>query len=123
MGPVARERGAGSRGRNPAGGKTTPRGALPLAWSPGAGLELFNSGLEILEDLPAFLALELVVRALHRSPGPGRAAVHLSGDLGWKESESRSQRRLPWRLLGNQRGARIQGLAALPGARGPLGGL
>lgn len=79
---MAREKGAGSRGWNPAEGKETPRGALQLAWSPGAGLELFNSGLEILEDLRALLSLELVVQGLHRSPGNGLAAMHLQWRFG-----------------------------------------
>lgn len=58
------------------------RGALRLAPSPGADLELLNSGIETLEDLPALLALGRAVPALHRSPGVGRWAVRLAPRFG-----------------------------------------
>ena len=71
-------------------GKEAARGALQPARSPGAGLELFNNRLAVLEDLPALLAFERAVPALHRSWGVGGwAARRLGGDRVWNEREAR----------------------------------
>lgn len=66
-------------------GEVAPRGALRLAPSPGADLELLNSSIETLEDVPALLALGRAVPALHPSPGVGSWAVRLAPRFGLEE--------------------------------------
>lgn len=77
----AREKGAWRRGTR-GNGRWRCAGRGGSRGSPGAEPELFNSRLEVVEDLPALLGLGRAALSLHRSPGLAAGAGGLQRSCG-----------------------------------------